>query len=222
LVTIKTFLGFLEKDLKSGLADKAAKDLEYIHGAADKMDSLLGELLKLARVGHLQNPPESVSLQEIVKEALDLVAGQIAGRKVQVEVTGEPVWIFGDRPRLVEVFQNLLDNSVKFMADQPAPRIEIGAETEDGEIVLFVRDNGKGIDSRHHSKLFGLFEKLDPHTAGSGIGLALVRRIVEAHGGGIRAQSDGLGTGATFRFTLAKTRMRIPGISPDNTRTPER
>ena len=106
----------------------------------------------------------------------------------------------------MQIFQNLVDNAVKFLGDQPAPRIEIGAEQEGGEIVLFVRDNGKGIDPRHQQKLFGLFEKLDPKTPGSGIGLATVSRIVEAHGGKIRVESAGLGQGTTFRFTLSKTK----------------
>ena len=206
LVTIKTFLGFLEKDLGDPVA--LAKDLGYIHGAADKMESLLNELLALARVGYMPDSPVEVLLQDVVREAQRLVAGQIAERGVRVEITKEPIFLHGDRPRLVEAFQNLLDNAVKFMDDQPDPRIEIGAEQEGGEVVLFVRDNGKGIDPRHKSKLFGLFEKLDPHTPGSGIGLAMVRRIVEAHGGTIQAQSDGPGKGSTFRFTLAKTERK--------------
>ena len=185
-----------------------AKDLGYIQGAVDKMESLLNELLALARVGHMPNSPVEVPLQDVVREAQLLVAGQIAERGVRVEITSEPVVLCGDRPRLVELFQNLIDNAVKFLGDQPVPRIEIGAEQEAGEIVLFVRDNGKGIDPRHRSKLFGLFEKLDPHTPGSGIGLAMVRRIVEAHDGKIQAQSDGLGKGSTFRFTLAKTEWK--------------
>ena len=205
LVTIKTFLGYLEEDLKTNKAESAAKDLGFIHGAADKMERLLNDLLEFARIGHQMVAPVRLPLQEVVGEALDLVAGQIAGRGVQIEATKEPVWLHGDRSRLVQIFQNLVDNAVKFLGDQPTPRIEIGTEQEGGEIVLFVRDNGKGIDPRHQQKLFGLFEKLDSGTPGSGIGLATVRRIVEAHGGKIRVQSDGTGKGATFRFTLAKT-----------------
>jgi len=205
LVTIKTFLGYLDEDIKTNKAGTVAKDLGFIHGAADKMERLLDQILEFARIGHQKVAPVMVTLQEVVQEALDLVAGQIAERGVQVEATQETVWLHGDRFRLVQIFQNLVDNAVKFLGDQPSPRIEIGAEQEDGEIVLFVRDNGKGIDPQSHSKLFGLFEKLDPGTPGSGVGLATVRRIVEAHGGKIRAQSDGLGKGATFRFTLAKT-----------------
>jgi len=108
----------------------------------------------------------------------------------------------------VEVFENLVDNAVKFLGDQPSPRVEIGMEPGDGEVVLFVRDNGKGIDPRHQSKLFGLFEQLDANQPGSGMGLAMVRRIVELHGGKIWLQSDGLGQGTTFRFTLAKTQLK--------------
>ena len=206
LVTLRTFLGHLERDLPGGDAARVDKDLGYIRAAADKMDRLLDEILNFSRVGRMTNPPVESPLQAIVKEALDLVAGRIAERGVQVNLTEEPVLLYGDRARLVEVFQNLADNAVKFMGDQPAPRVEIGAEQSGAEIALFVRDNGIGIDPRCQSKLFGLFEKLDSGMEGDGIGLALVKRIVEVHGGRIWAESAGPGQGATFRFTLAKTR----------------
>ena len=133
-----------------------------------------------------------------------------AGHGVQVHVTQEPIWLAGDRVRLVEVFQNLIDNAVKFMGDQAAPRVEIGIEPADGDQVIFVRDNGKGIDPRYQAKVFGIFEKLDAGAPGSGMGLALVKRIVEQHGGKIGVESEGLGHGTTFRFTLAKTQLRQP------------
>ena len=87
---------------------------------------------------------------------------------------------------------------------QPAPRIEIGARRDAEETVLFVRDNGRGIESRFLERVFELFEKLDPGAEGTGVGLALVRRIVEAHGGRVWAESDGPGRGATFCFTLPR------------------
>jgi PAS domain S-box-containing protein len=208
LVTIKTFLGYLEQD--TGKADRraVASDLMYIRNATDKMSRLLDELLELSRVGRKTNPAVEVSLQAVVREALHLVAGRIAERGVHVDVTRVPLILTGDRPRLVEVFQNLVDNAVKFMGDQPAPHIEIGVVEEGPEPVLFVRDNGIGIDSRYQSRLFGLFEKLDPGTEGTGIGLALVHRIVEVHGGKIRMESAGSGQGSTFYFTLAKTKKQ--------------
>ncbi|MFA6133485.1 MAG: ATP-binding protein [Phycisphaerae bacterium] len=206
LVTISTFLGYLENDAARQDAKRMGKDVGYIRNAADKMSRLLDELLELSRVGLKMNPSVDVSLQTVAAEALALVAGRVAARGVQVQVTQEPVLLHGDRQRLVEVFQNLLDNAVKFMGDQPAPRIEIGTEQVGEETVLLVRDNGGGIDPRHQGRLFGLFEKLDPHSEGTGLGLSMVRRVVEVHGGRVWVESAGAGMGTTFRFTLAHTK----------------
>ncbi len=210
LVTIRTFSGYLEQDLRKPDAVEVDKDLAYIRNAADKASRLLDELLELSRIGRKINPPVEAPLQELVQEALDLVAGRIVERGVTVEVTKDPVLLFGDRTRLVEVFQNLVDNAVKFMGREKAPRVEIGADRVGGETVFFVRDNGIGIDPRYQPKLFGLFEKLDPGSDGTGIGLALVKRIVEVHGGRIWVESEGPGKGTTFRFTLANI-QRKPG-----------
>ncbi len=206
LVTIRTFLGYLEQDARRPDPAAIEKDLGYIRNSADKMSQLLDELLELSRIGRRVNPSVEVTLQEVVQEALDLVAGRISGRGVEVKVTQEPVRLWGDRVRLVEIFQNLIDNAVKFMGDERDPRIEIGAEPEGDGTALFVRDNGMGIDLRHQPKLFNLFEKLDANSEGSGIGLVLIKRIVEVHGGKIRVESPGPGQGTTFRFTLAKTK----------------
>jgi signal transduction histidine kinase len=110
--------------------------------------------------------------------------------------------VYGDRPRLREVLENLVDNAVKFMGDQPHPYLEIGARREDVEVVVYVRDNGVGIEPNYQEKVFGLFEKLDAESEGSGVGLAIVRRIVEVHGGRIWVESEGSGQGSTFCFAL--------------------
>jgi signal transduction histidine kinase len=109
----------------------------------------------------------------------------------------------GDRARLVEVVQNLVDNAAKFMGEEPAPRVEIGVREGSLPPVFFVRDNGIGIEPRHRERVFRLFDRLDPDGEGSGVGLALVKRIVELHGGRIWVEAAAP-KGATLCFTLAK------------------
>jgi len=202
LVTIQTFLGHLVQDIAGVDTDQVAQDLAFITSAAKKMDALLDELQKFSKIGRVTNPSVEATLQEIAQEAIALVAGRIDKRGVRVQVAQEPVVLYGDRVRLLEVFQNLIDNAVKFMGEQSEPLIKIGAETKDGRAVCFVRDNGMGFEPRHKDKLFGLFEKLHPEMEGSGMGLALVKKIIETHGGGIRVESEGLCKGACFWFTL--------------------
>ena len=202
LVTVQTFLGHLEQDIHAQNAARVADDLNFIRTAANQMARLLDDLLKLSRLGRLANPPADVLLQAVAKDALDLVSGRIVQRGVQVTVAKDPVTLHGDRAHFVSLFQNLVDNACKFMGDQMEPSIGIGVETRATETVFFVRDNGGGIDPRHQSKVFGLFEKLDPNAEGTGLGLALVKRTVELYGGKIWMESKGIGQGACFYFTL--------------------
>jgi len=202
LITIKGFLGFLEEDVRGGDAGRLIADLSRIRQAADKMQGLLEDLLQLSRVGRIVNPPTRVSLGEITKEATDLVAGEILKRGVKISIAPGLPDVYGDRARLVEVMQNLLENAVKFMGSQAEPRIEIGIGEKGGTSAFFIRDNGIGIDPRYHDRIFGLFEKLGRNSEGSGVGLALVKRIIEYHGGQIWVESEGEGKGSTFWFTL--------------------
>ena len=110
--------------------------------------------------------------------------------------------VTGDAGRLVEVFQNLIDNANKFMGEQVEPRIEIGAVLENEMVHCHVCDNGIGIDSEYHGRVFDLFDRLDAKVEGTGVGLALVKRIVEVHGGTIWVESEGEGEGSCFHFTL--------------------
>ncbi len=203
LITIKGFLGFLEQDAANGDAQRLATDILRIADATDKMQRLLNELLELSRIGRLMNPPQLIPFGELVREALELVQGSIQAGEVEILVEQGLPEVHGDRARLVEVLQNLLDNAVKFMGPQQGPRVEIGlrGQDESGKPVFFVRDNGIGIAAQFHERIFGLFNKLDSQTEGTGIGLSLVKRIIEVHGGRIWVESEP-GKGTTFLFTL--------------------
>jgi len=148
------------------------------------------------------NPPESIPFNAIVQEALILTEGQRVTRGVEVSITPDLPNVLGDRLRLVEVVQNLLDNACKYMGNQPDPRISIGMLHRNSQGLFWVRDNGMGIEPQYQQKVFGLFDKLDAQSEGTGVGLALVKRIIESHGGRIWVESQGLGHGSTFFFTL--------------------
>jgi signal transduction histidine kinase/ligand-binding sensor domain-containing protein len=204
LVTIKGFAGLLRRDAGRGDAGEVERDVVQINAAADQMARLLNELLELSRLGRVVNPSSSVALEEVVREAVDAVAGPVSERTVEIRVEPDLPTVHGDRVRLQEVFQNLLENAVRHTRRAASPRVEVGVRSGDGEEVVYVRDNGVGIEPRYHDKIFGLFERLDADGEGAGVGLAIVKRIVEFHGGRIWVESEGLGGGATFCLTLPR------------------
>jgi len=201
LVTIRGFLGSVERDLRDGKIEHAKNDFGRIVRATDNMHATLTDLLALSRVGRMMNPFSEFPLAEIVQEAIESAGGIIESHHLSVKVDPNLPTVYGDRKRLHEVFENLIENAAKYMGNQKEPILEIGVKT--GSIpVFFVRDNGMGIEPKYHAKIFGLFEKLNADSEGTGIGLAIIKRIIETHGGKIWVESDGLGSGSTFCFTI--------------------
>ena len=139
LVTITGFLGYLEKDALSGDPQKIKGTIERITLAARKMQSLLNDLLELSRIGRIMNLPENIPFEEVVKEALERVRGQLEAKHAQIKIQNDLPMVYGDRVRLVEVMQNLIDNSTKYSNPASIPCIEIGTkEDAQGQTVFFV------------------------------------------------------------------------------------
>lgn len=176
-------------------------DVQRAHRAVLHLRDMLESLEELARIGHLPETLETVSLGELVAEAVDLCRTRIQVRDVKVEI-GELPCVFGDRIRLLQLLRILVENAVVYMGRQAEPRLEIGAESRRGKHVIYVRDNGVGIDRADLERAFDVFRRLDPRGTGTGVGLAMARRIVEMHGGRIRAESEGRGSGSTFFVEL--------------------
>ena len=202
LVTIKGFMGSIEKDLDDRNYDRARKDILRISSAADRMRDTISGLLNLSKIGQVVHPPEEVNLAVLAREVLAPLLERNPSASIEVRISPDLPVVHCDRERLKEVYEHLIENAVRYMGRQPAPLIEIGVRVAETGNVLFVKDNGMGIDPRYHDRVFGLFEKLDVQSEGTGIGLALVKRIIETHGGRIWVESDGLGKGSTFCFTL--------------------
>jgi PAS domain S-box-containing protein len=183
---------------------EARRYLERVVANVERMGTLIDELLEFSRLGRHELQPGRVDLSALAREAAAMIEAEIEGRRVEIEV-GELGEVRGDRALLGQVFANLLSNAVKFTRERDRARIEIGSYVEDGRPVIFVRDNGVGFDMRHVDKLFKVFERLhrSEDFEGTGVGLAIVARIVQRHGG--RVWADGKpGEGATFAFTLGE------------------
>jgi signal transduction histidine kinase len=162
----------------------------------------LNDLLELSRIGRIMHEPVEEDFGSIVRDALSLLNGSIAANNIHVNFVDDGHKIIGDRVRLLEVIQNLVENAIKFMGDQQTPEIHIGSIKDDqGKPVFFVQDNGIGIEPQYQDRVFGIFNKLDAKTEGSGIGLTLVKRIIEVHNGRIWLTSQP-GKGAIFFFTI--------------------
>ncbi|MBX3248079.1 MAG: PAS domain S-box protein [Myxococcales bacterium] len=199
LITIRGFADLLARDLDKRDLSRMPRDLEHIVRATARMQQLLDDLLTLSRAGRAREL-EQLSVREIVEEALAQVRAAVQRRGVTVTVSPHLPTVFADRTGMLQLFQNLIDNAVKHVGAREDPRVEIGVR-EDGAV--YVRDNGDGIPSRYHEKIFELFERLDPDVPGTGVGLALARQVVESHGGRLWVESTGTpGEGCSFCVAL--------------------
>jgi PAS domain S-box-containing protein len=201
LFAVQGFASLARDDLEQGKLEKLASNLERVENAATKMDRLLNDTLQLSRIGQVANPPEDVPFGTIVEGALEQVETQIKSSGTDVSIAKDFPTIHVDRARIEEILVNLIGNSIKYKGEQSSPKIEIGYRVDDGETVFFVKDKGIGIDPSFHQQVFELFYQGDKRIKGTGAGLAIVKRIIEVHGGRIWIESE-KGQGCTVCFTL--------------------
>ncbi len=202
LVTVNGFLGLLQKDMAADNQEKIGQDMEKISAAIDTMSRQLDDLLELSRIGRSVNPPTRFSVTALCRDVVQLMQGLIDERAAVVDIEESMPQIYADEARIREVIKNLVENGIKFSAAERSPRVEITAELRENEVLCRIRDNGPGIEPRYHEKVFGLFDRLDTAVPGTGVGLALVKRIIEIHNGSIWIESQGDGQGCCFCFTL--------------------
>jgi light-regulated signal transduction histidine kinase (bacteriophytochrome) len=209
LRTITSFLGLLARRQGWRLDDEGREFLDHAVDGAKRMDVLIAELLEYSRTGRGETTPEPTDLAGAWSVAVRNLSAAIA--EAGAEVTSGPLpVVMADRGEMVQVLQNLLGNAVKYGG--AAPRIHAEAIRRGGEWEISISDDGPGIDPRHHDRIFVLLQRLHRHdeVEGTGMGLAICKKIVEGHGGGIWVDSE-RGDGATFRFTLRAAEPRAGG-----------
>ncbi len=201
LRAIAGFAALLRERHAAELPAEARRLLDRVESGAARMGMLINSLLELARAGQQPLRREPVDMAalaaDVAREAIEH-----AGHPVALVLAGAPE-ARADRDLIRQAWVNLIDNAIKYSRDVPAARVEIGGARSAGYLEYYVRDNGAGFDPRHASRLFGVFQRLHAESEfeGTGVGLALVARIVRRHGGEVSAEGSP-GAGATFRFTL--------------------
>jgi signal transduction histidine kinase len=201
------FCTLLGRDHGPALDAEAQRKVGIIKGEAERMGALIDDLLAFSRLGRKGIHPIELDMGALVAAVYERLARDTTGSHVRFHVGTLPK-AFGDRSLFEQVWVNLLSNALKFSSKKDNPTIEVGAISAETEHVYFVRDNGAGFDPKHQGSLFGVFQRLHhgDEFSGTGVGLALVHRIVTRHGGRIWADAK-LGEGATFHFTVPKEQL---------------
>ncbi len=194
----------LEKRYKDSLDSDADDFIEYIVDNAKRMKYLIDDLLEYSRVTSQTKEFENIDLEKVLENILSNLSILIIENNV--DVTHDPLpTIFADKNQMMQVLENLITNAIKFRGEKP-PKIDISAKKGKKEWIFSVKDNGIGISPKHQEQIFEVFKRL--HTReeypGTGIGLSIVQKIIERHGGRIRLESE-LGKGSTFYFTIPTT-----------------
>jgi light-regulated signal transduction histidine kinase (bacteriophytochrome) len=198
---VVSYLQLVDTRYREKLDDDAREFIEYAVDGAKRMQILINDLLAFSRIGSKGQAFRPADCEAALQEALSNLC--VAIRESGAQITHDPLpTVMGDATQLVQLFQNLIGNALKFRREEP-PRIHVRAESKDGCWHLSVQDNGIGIESQYFDRIFAVFQRLHGRVAypGTGIGLAICKKIVERHGGAIRVESE-FGKGSTFRFTL--------------------
>ncbi len=202
LRTVTVYAQLLQKRYQGKLDEKGDKYLTYMFDAANRMSSLITDLLAFSRVGSSAEPFQPVEMESVLKDALTNLKVAIEGSGV--EITHDPLpQVEGDRGQLTQLLQNLIANGLKYQKKDTAPRVSVSVERQHDEWVFGVHDNGIGIDPQFYDRIFIIFQRLHKREefSGTGMGLAICRKIVERHGGRIWVESSP-GEGSSFYFSL--------------------
>ena len=205
---VKSYLQLLERRYQDKLDSDANEFIAFAVDGATRMGMLINDLLKYSRVGTQGKPFEPTACPIVLEQVLNNLKVAIKESEAVVTWTDLPT-VMADEVQLIQVLQNLIGNALKFRQPDVRPEIHVGVERKDGEWVFSVQDNGIGIDPQYFRRLFMIFKRLHARDEypGTGIGLAICKKIVERHGGRIWIESDGVpGQGATFYFTLPERR----------------
>ena len=202
LRAIDGFSQVLLEDHREKLDKEGRRVLDIIRDNTGRMGELISDLLTLSRLGRKEVRKTKINVEKLTRVVFGELRGTGAREKLKMKINALPP-AFGDESLIREVLANLISNAIKFSKNEKSPVIEVGGKSENNENIYYVKDNGVGFDMKYSDKLFGVFQRLHSQQEfkGTGVGLALVQRIIHKHGGRVWAEGK-VNKGATFYFTL--------------------
>ncbi len=201
---VSSFLQLLQKKYQDSIDDRGQEYIRFAVDGSVRMKRLINDLLDYSRVSTRQQQLEKVDMQVVINEVLQNLSLQIEEKKAAIEVGKMPILTRADKTQMVQLLQNLVGNALKYSGEKPAI-VKIAAKDEENEWLFTVQDNGIGFEQKFAEKIFVIFQRLHSKTeySGTGIGLAICKKIIDRHGGSIRVESEP-GKGSVFYFTISK------------------
>lgn len=212
LRTIKSYAQLLDRRFGKDIDDKARKYIDKITDGAARMQTLIGDILALSRIGQAPREFAPTSIGKLLDEVLESTSSRISETNASITRDELPT-VLGDQSQLRLVMQNLVGNGIKFRGSA-TPHVHVSAERDGGNWIVSVKDNGIGIDEDNRERVFAMFQRVHGRGEypGTGIGLAIVQKIVERHNGRIWVESE-VGKGSNFRFTLPAVEPAADAVS---------
>ncbi len=207
LVTSLSFLNFLNEDLATGNFEACHKSLQCVERAQRRMQQLIEDLLRVSRLGSMELQLANVDVRELVETVVQSLAEHLRQKHLIVELGGALPVIAADYNRFQQVIENLITNAMKYATTGPDPRLRIFSKDAGDNMLVCVKDNGPGIDKQYHKKIFDLFQRLDNVEEGTGVGLTIVSRAMQLHGGSVWVESEP-GQGCEFWLSFPKRSLR--------------
>lgn len=202
LVTIQGFLSLLRDDIRSGNHEVVEENMRRIEDATEKMHQLIEGLLSYSRISKQENYFQELPMSKLAQEASNLLFGISQMKKCKIKIQPDMGIELVDKTQIRELFQNLIENAIKFSETKKDNTVEIFSRQEKGKRTYCIQDHGIGIDDEHKDKIFELFSRFNTDASGNGLGLALVKHIIDEHHGKIWVESEGKNKGSVFCFTL--------------------
>lgn len=201
LVTLTSFLTLLEEDLELGEIEEAKDSVKRMRRSASKMSQLIDDMLELSRIGNVAQSVQSLELGSIAHSIEDTSTALIQEKSATLHIANQDLRFVGNPSSIARMLSNLVTNALKYGCTEPGMQVRIGAKQTRRYTTLYVEDDGPGIPKEYHERVFRLFERMDTQTGGSGIGLAIVQKIANAHRGSVKLMSSESG-GARFEILL--------------------